>query len=171
MKKKISQPTAEDEEMLNSILSDTPDRVHITGTKKYYSIRWIRNGTRRKITQIMLSKKQEDDHTFLHKITACIILNGYWKIKFFYPFLWRWLYYIKQYGEHQLNPVIETAKKKVPAEQFLLTTISAIAMKDTMMTMTRKEVESILREHNTEQPMQQQKKDSSSASRSSSSEG
>lgn len=39
-------------------------------------------------------------------------LNGYWKIKFLYPFLWRWFFYIKQYGDHELMKVIAVGKKK-----------------------------------------------------------
>ena len=68
------------------------------------------------------------------------------KIKFFYPFLWRWFFYIKQYGDHELMKVIAVGKKKIPVEDYLTATIYLTAMKDTMMTMTKEEAEHILHE-------------------------
>ena len=157
--RKIKQPTPEQQELLNDIISDSVDTVPIPGTKKTYKIKWIRWGARRKITQIMQSKKEEDQTIFLYKIAACITLNGYWRIKFLYWWRWRWLAYIRQYSEAQLSPIIETAKKKVPAETFLITTISAIGMKDLMMTMTKAEAEHTLQELRSEQLTQQAKND------------
>jgi len=160
MAKKIEPPGGDAEKMLNDVIVSSIDRVLIPHTKKSYNIRWLRMGTRRKITQIMLNKKGDEDILYLYKVSACVILNGYWKIKFLYPFLWRYLAYIKQYGEHQLEPLLEKAKKKVPVQSFLLSTISAIDMKDTTMTMTKKEVEVILQERRMGQPTQQEKKES-----------
>jgi hypothetical protein len=159
MSKEIKQPTIEQQSKLNDIISDSAESVAIPGTNKSYPVRWIKWGTRRKITRIMHGKKDTDDLLFIHKIAACIILNGYWRILFFFPFLWRWFAYIKQYGEYQLSPIIEAGKKKVPAETFYLSTISAIAMKDLAMTMTKSEAERILREQLTDQGTRRAKKE------------
>ena len=159
MGKKINQPTPEQQAALDNVIDNSVDEVRIPGTKSVYKIKWLRWGARRKITRIMQSKRADDEILFLHKIAACIILNGYWRIKFFFPFLWRWFAYIKQYSEGQLSPIIETGKKKVPAEDFYLTTILVIGMKDLMMTMTKREAELILREQATEQPTPAEKKD------------
>ena len=159
MGKKINQPTPEQQDDLNDVIRNSTDEVLIPGTKKKYKIGWTRWGARRKITEIIQSKKPDDELLFLHKIAACIILGGYWRIKIFFPFLWRWLAYIKQYNEAQLSPVIEMGKKKVHAESFYLPTISVIGMKDLMMTMTKKEAESILREQTSAQATPPEKKD------------
>mgnify|MGYP000113932552 FL=1 len=45
------------------------------------------------------------------KCAAAIVLNGYWKILFFYWFLWRWFFYVMQYSDEELLPLIETGKK------------------------------------------------------------
>jgi hypothetical protein len=60
--------------------------------------------------------------------------------------LWRWFFYIKQYGDHELMKVIAVGKKKIPVEDYLTATIYLTAMKDTMMTMTKEEAEHILHE-------------------------
>jgi hypothetical protein len=86
------------------------------------------------------------------KVAACIILNGLWSIKLRYWFLWRWFYYVREYTDEQLAPIIEEGKKKVPVEAYYESTILAIGMRDTMMAMTRAEVERILQEHSTGQP-------------------
>lgn len=70
-----------------------------------------------------------------------MVLNGYFKIKFFYWFLWRWFYYVKQYLEIELHPLIDEGKKKVRAEDYYINTIFLIGMKDTMIAMTREEAE------------------------------
>ena len=59
--------------------------------------------------------------------------------------LWRWYFYVRQYSEAELLPLIELSKKKVPLETYLTATIYLTAMKDTVMQMTRKEAETILR--------------------------
>ena len=159
MDKKITQPTPEQQTALNNVIENSVDEVLIPGTKKKYKIRWIKWGARRKITKIMQSKKPDDEILFLYQVAACIILGGYWRIKLFFPFLWRWLAYIKQYSEEQLSPIIEMGKKKVPVESFYLVTISTIGMKDLMMTMTKKEAEPILREQATAQVTPPEKKD------------
>jgi hypothetical protein len=159
MTKKIKQPTAEQQELLNDVISNTADKVRIAGTKKTYRIRWMKWGTRRKITRIMQSKKETDELLFIYKVTACVILNGYWKIKLFYPFLWRWFAYVKEYREDQLSPIIETGKKKVPVDNFYLTTISVIAMQDLMMTMMKTEASHILHEQVMGQGTPAEKKD------------
>ena len=121
-KNDITLPTPEDERLLNDVLEDSVDYVEVRG------------------------KKSGNDDKISCQCAAAIILNGYWKIKFFYPFLWRWFFYIKQYGDHELMKVIAVGKKKIPVEDYLTATIYLSAMKDTMMTMTKEEAEHILHE-------------------------
>ena len=159
MSKKITQATPEQQSELNNIVSNSVENVKIPRTNRTISVRWIRWGTRRKITGIMQNKSASDELLFLHKIAACIRLNGFWKIKLFYWVVWRWYAYIRQYDESQLSPIIEAAKKKVPAENFYLTTISVIGMTDLMKTMTKTESGRILHEQYTAQVTRSEKKD------------
>lgn len=131
------QPTIEEERLLNSVVEDEVSRVDVRGTT--YKLKYMRNATIRKITDVML--KDEDDSKVSSKCAALMVLNGYFKIKFFYWFLWRWFYYVKQYLEIELHPLIDEGKKKVRAEDYYINTIFLIGMKDTMIAMTREEAE------------------------------
>ena len=82
------------------------------------------------------------------KCAAIIVLNGYWSIKLWYWLVWRWFYYVKQYTEEEYSPLMMMCKKKLGAENYFLLTTLMIGIKDTMMAMTRKETERILREQN-----------------------
>lgn len=135
-KKNITQPNEDDERLLNDIIEDSKDIVNLRG--KEWSIGWMKHGTQRKITDIVL--KEKDESKVSTKCAAVMLLNGYWKILFLYPILWRWMYYIKQYDDNELLPIIELCKKKVPLETFCVTTILLTETKDTIMTMTREEV-------------------------------
>lgn len=131
------QPTIEEERLLNSVVEDEVSRVVVRGTT--YKLKYMRNATIRKITNVML--KDGDDSKVSSKCAALMVLNGYFKIKFFYWFLWRWFYYVKQYLEIELHPLIDEGKKKVRAEDYYINTIFLIGMKDTMIAMTREEAE------------------------------
>lgn len=144
------QPTEEEQQLLNAIVENEKTNVKVRNTT--YSLEFMRNITIRKITDVMLAEK--DDSKVSSKCAALMILNGYFKIKLFYWFLWRWFYYVKQYLECELRPLIEEGKKKVRAEDYYLNTILLIGMKDTMIAMTRAEAERIRQELSTGQPTQ-----------------
>ena len=142
MAKEIKQPTVEDEKLLNEVIENNPDELEAFGRK--WKIGYLRNGTKRKVTNILMREKQEDKVS--SKCTAALLLNGYFKIFFFYWILWRWLYYIKQVGDEELLPIMEYCKKKVDVESYCLVTIYLTEMRDTIMTMTREEVNRFLQE-------------------------
>lgn len=142
MAKEIKQPTIEDEKLLNEVIENNPDELEAFGRK--WKIGYLRNGTKRKVTNILMREKQEDKVS--SKCTAALLLNGYFKIFFFYWILWRWLYYIKQVGDEELLPIMEYCKKKVDVESYCLVTIYLTEMRDTIMTMTREEVNRFLQE-------------------------
>ena len=100
------QPNIESQNELNSIIENLPDFVKIR--KKIYKIKWLHPITIRKINQIIL--KEGNDDRASHQTAACIILNNFFKLKFIYPFLWRWFYYVKQYTEADLTEVIAVGK-------------------------------------------------------------
>lgn len=143
--KPITQPSPEDEMLYNEIVENMPTTVELRGSKK--KIRWLRRGTIRKFTNVMV--KEGNDDKVSCQAVAAILLNGYWSIKFLWWILWRWYYYIKQYGDEELAPIIAVAKKKIPVRQYFAATILLTAMKDTMMQMTKAEASNILQEQPT----------------------
>jgi hypothetical protein len=75
-----------------------------------------------------------------------VLLNNYWKILFFHPIYWRYLW--RKYSDDELLEIFLVAKKKVDSQTraYFTNTIYLIGMKDTIMTMTRKEAERTLQE-------------------------
>lgn len=141
------QPTIDEQRELNSVVEDEISEVKVRNTT--YRLRYMRNATIRRITDVMLNEK--DDSKVSSKCAALMVLNGYFKIKFFYWFLWRWFYYVKQYLEIELHALIDEGKKKVRAEDYYINTIFLIGMKDTMIAMTREEAERFRQELSTAQ--------------------
>jgi len=149
----MQQPSFEDQRELHSIEDNESDSVIIRNHK--YSIRWIRGFTRHKISQVYL--KTGNDYEQSCMAAALMILNGYWKIKFFYWIVWRWFYYILQYGEEELTDLLALGKKKVPLDDYFANTILLAGLTDTNKMMTKKEIATILREQNTDQHLKSQK--------------
>lgn len=136
------QPTEEEQALLKSIETDKADTVMLRGRK--IKMRWLKNCTRSKITDIILNEKEET--RVGAKCAAAVVLNGYFGLLLWYGLLWRWYYYVKQYTDEEYMPLMMLAKKKAAAENYFLLTTLLIGMKDTMMMMTRAEVERFLRE-------------------------
>lgn len=155
-KRAISEPTKDDERELNAIRKDEATEVGIPGTRKKYRIRWMKHETLWKITDIVLEDK-EDRKTGC-KIGAAVVLNDYWKLKFWWWALWRWFYYVRQYSDEQMLPIVMEGKKKVPQAAFYEITMYSIGMRDTIMTMKKEEVERFLQEHRGVQPSASEKK-------------
>ena len=136
-KKKLEQPSLDSERLLDEILGDSVELVSMRGRKKSYPVRWMKPGTMRKLTHIMLAK--DNDAKVSCMSAALIILNDFWRIKFLYPILWRWFFYIKQYTDDELFPIIAAGKKKVPAKNFFMNITLLTEMKDTIMIMKKEE--------------------------------
>ncbi|MCC8038369.1 MAG: hypothetical protein LIP02_09605 [Bacteroidales bacterium] len=136
----VSEPSEEDVRELESVLSNADDIVELRG--KSVKIGWIRRGTLRKISSVMNDKSVSEDKITC-KCAAAAVLNSYWKIKFFWGLLWRYYYYIKQYSDSELTPILALVKKKVPALEYYVATILLTEVKDTTMAMIRQEAEAI----------------------------
>ena len=160
----LKQPSFDAQQLYLSLINNDATEVGILRTNKKYKIRWLKNGQMEKLTRLLMHKRTIDDDrtsgsvvmdTILEdaklacKAAAIIILDGYWKLKFKYWFLWRWLYYVKQYDNIQLESILEVGKKKVPQMQFYRTIMCLTEAKDSLMRMRAGEVEAILREQST----------------------
>lgn len=158
---KIEQPSVDAQQIYLSLISNDAEEVEILRTKKKYKIRWLKNGQLEKLTRLLLHKKNIDeklttgsevmdvileDTKLACKASAIIILDGYWKLKFRYWFLWRWFYYVRQYDNIQLQKILEVGKKKIPLNQYFFTITSLTGAKDSLMRMRVTEVEAILPE-------------------------
>ena len=174
---KVEQPSYDAQQIYLSLINNDAEEVEILRTKKKYKIRWLKNGQLEKLTRLLLHKKSIDeqkttgsevfdeiyeDTKLACKAAAIIVLDGYWKLKFRYWYLWRWFYYVRQYDNIQLQKILEVGKKKVPLNQFYATIMSLTEAKDTLMRMRAKEVESILHAQNMAQPSQTESKGSGS---------
>lgn len=135
--KEITEPSVQAERELNEIIENEGTKVSLNGVNKSYTIKCPHKGTMRKITDIYL--KDGNDDKVSCQVASLLILNSFFKIKFFHWFLWRWFYYIKEYDDGILQPILIEGKKKLPYTQFLVNTMLVTAMKDTIMMMTKKE--------------------------------
>jgi hypothetical protein len=158
---KIEQPDIDAQREYSSIENNDATIVQIPGTRKKYKIRWLRNGQLNKLSRLLIRKQGVDnedgtkddafsaiveDGKIAAKAAAIYILDGYWKLKFRYWFLWRWFYYVRQYHYEQLQPILNEGKKKIPLTQFLVATMSLTEAKATAMNMRTEEAERILHE-------------------------
>lgn len=136
------QPEIDIQRELDALADDRPEIVPIPNTRRKVKVGWLKNETIRRLSKIQLSKRSDSrfERQIASRMAALIILNGFWKIKLFYPLLWRWYYYIRQYSDYQMLPIVETGKKKVvPIPSWLVMTYLQ-GFNDTLATMTRKEV-------------------------------
>lgn len=175
--KRVDQPSVDAQQIYLSLINNDAEEVGILRTKKKYKIRWLKNGQLEKLSRLLLHKKTLDEQTttgsdvmdailednkLACKAAAIIILDGFWKIKFRYWYLWRWFYYVRQYDNIQLHEILEVGKKKVPLNQFYATIMSLTEAKDTLMRMRAKEVETTLHGLSMAQPSQTESKGSGS---------
>jgi len=133
--------------------------VKIPRSKKKYKIGWLKPYTTNKISAILLQNEAPKDlaesqlldfmtkkSKVVAKISAYIILNNFWKIKFFHGIFWRWLFYIDGFDYEQLQPIILEGKKKMMDQGFWICMAVASAMMDTTRTMMKKEASQFLQE-------------------------
>jgi hypothetical protein len=140
MSENIQQPTEEEQKRLDDVLENSTDYVTIRGKK--FGIKWLHRGTIRKLTHVLHSCKAEDEVTA--RCASLIVLNGWWKIKLFHWIYWRMLW--KKYTDDELYGILLIGKKKVESQRLEYWSAFTLLtdMKDTIMTMTRKEAERIL---------------------------
>lgn len=173
---KLNQPSEEVQKLYQDLIDNTATEVVILNTKKKYKVRWLKNGQLEKLSRLLLHNEDKDGKTtgdevldeiladakLACKASAIILLDGYWKLKFNYWWLWRYFYYIKQYDNIQLQPLLDEGKKKIPQMQFFRSIMSLTGAKTTLMTMREKEVAPILQELSTAQPSQTESNSSGS---------
>lgn len=138
--KMTQQPSEQQQTELKDIENNVCEEVKIPHTSHSYKVYWLHFKTIDKLTDLMLREK--DEHKRNIKAAAMIVVNRRWKfILGFYAVLWRLMYYVYEYTDIQVRPILEAAKKKIPLADYYLNTISLIGIKDTIAAMTKEEVE------------------------------
>lgn len=173
----VAQPQMESQLLYMSMVDNEGDEVQILRTKKKYRIRWLKNGQLNALTRLLMRADKDTerktsgnevmdafmaDSKLACKAAAIITLDGFFKLKLRYWFRWRWFYYIRQYDNIQLYPILDMGKKKVPLMQFYVTITSLTEARDTLMRMRKEEVEATLLAQSTEQRSQTGSRDSGS---------
>lgn len=150
----MKQPSLSDRAEYFAHESNQPTAVQIPGTKKKVVLREMHPGTIEAVTKIWIerdlaSARIEDgadvlkdlakEPYFAFKEAAIYALNHDLKLRFIYPFLWRWWAY--KYTESQMLPIIEAGKKKLPLMAHYEVMAFSTDTRTDWVKMTKKEAE------------------------------
>lgn len=136
---KITPPGESGEALYDDVLENGASYVEVRGRK--WKVRWKRRRGLRAMSHILSTSK--DDSKVICQCAAALRLEKWMKLKLFYPFLWRWYYYVRDYQPGELLPYISECKKKVPLASYYACIMLLTGMRDTEMMMTREEVSHI----------------------------
>lgn len=144
----------EEQKILEAILGDEAETIPVKYRNRLLKIRYVRNGTLRKVTQILNGQDRDsvEEHceaTIPYKLAAAYLLNSWWGLRFLggirWAILWRRLQ--NEISWEDCRVICEESKKKVPLKAYFVTMTSQLALRDTLQQMTREEIEVALREH------------------------
>lgn len=144
----------EQQKILEAILGDEAETIPVKYRNRLLKIRFVRNGTLRKVTRILNGKdadvvKDHCEDTIPYKLAAAYLLNSWWGLHFIggirWAILWRRLQNELSWEDCQV--ICEECKKKVPLKAYLRLMTSQLALRDTLQQMTREEIEAELQEH------------------------
>ena len=143
--KRYKEPTREDERTFQSVR--TGDKSIVKWGKHNFRIGWMRPYTLEKITGLALNGKENEIPA---RVSALILLNGFFSINLFYPFLWRWLYH--HVPSDVLIEIITEGKKKEASltQDYWTCIILATAMRDSKQNLKKEEADRILQEQRSE---------------------
>jgi len=121
------QPSLAARQAVMSIMNDVPTVITIPGTKHKVRLGFLRDCTVDKVTHLLLEREEQEEaasdanelmrsvakHPYLNlKIAVCYVLNDYWKLKLWFPLVWRWWAYVWRLNEAQVAAVLDCVKKK-----------------------------------------------------------
>lgn len=143
--KRYKEPTREDERTFQSVR--TGEKSIVKWGKHNFRIGWMRPYTLEKITGLVLNGKENEIPA---RVSALILLNGFFSINLFYPFLWRWLYH--HVPSDVLIEIITEGKKKEASltQDYWTCIILATAMRDSKQNLKKEEADRILQEQRSE---------------------
>ena len=122
-----TQPSLAARQAVMSIMNDKPTKVTIPGTRHKVRLGFLRDCTVDKVTNLLLEREEQEEmakssdelmrsaakHPYLNlKIAVCYALNDYWKLRLWFPLVWRWWAYVWRLNEAQVASVLAEAQKK-----------------------------------------------------------
>lgn len=139
----------------HEVVFDKPTIVAIPGTKKKVSLRGVKPYTLERLTQLWLKRDEASAPTdsastlksmcvepyFAVREALLFVLNDYWKIRLFFPFLSWWWGKVKGYTEEQMLPIILEGKKKVQLTAHWSVMAYSTDMRSDWIKMTKEEAE------------------------------
>lgn len=148
---------------LDDIMGDRAEVVQIPRSRRKVRLTFVKNHTLECVTKLLLKKEELEENAkgedsdalmrsaakepyFNTKLAALYVLNNVWKIRLFWPFLWRWWAFVRQWDEEQIGAVLQAAQKKTLnlSARLWMNTRLAAAMRTDVMMMTKGEVEQYL---------------------------
>lgn len=148
----------EQQKILEAIIGDNAEAIPVKYKNRVLKIRFIRNGTLRKVTQILNGQDADKieghcEDTIPYKLAAAYLLNSWWGLRFLgglrWEILWRRLQ--NEISWEDCKAICKESKKKVPLKAYYVTMTSQLALRDTLQQMTRAEIEAALQEHRSAQ--------------------
>lgn len=146
---KYKEPTRGDERKLQEVRTNAKSVIQWGKIK--FRIGWMRPYTLERITGLVLNG---NEHKIPAKVSALVLLNGFFLIHLFYPFLWRWLYHYVP--SEVLSEIIAEGKKKEASltQDYWTCIILATAMRDSKQNLKKEEADRILQEQRSVKPGQ-----------------
>lgn len=154
MEEKIDDVQLAQEVKTESVVKYTT--VQIPRTNKEYKIRQpLMSSQLEALARLLIKKDQKElteidevlgDGKLACKAAAIYVTPGFFTLKLKYWFLWRWFYYIRQYDNSQLQPILSAGVGSTPYIDFLKTMSILSNQKTTQMRMRAKEAEAIMQE-------------------------
>lgn len=146
------------QKILEALIGDEAEAIPVRYRGRMVKIRFVRNGTLRKVTKILNGQDPDrlDGHcedTIPYKLAAAYLLNSWWGLRFLggirWAILWRRLQ--NEISWEDCLAICEESKKKVPLRAYFAIMTSQLALRDTLQQMTREEIEAALQERRSEQ--------------------
>ena len=134
---------------------NTPTYVPIVGTRKKVALRGVKPYTMERLTQLWLERDAVSalhdsadtlkslcvEPYFAVKEALLFVLNDYWKIRLFFPFLSWWWGKVRGFTEEQMTPIIMEGKKKLPLIAHWSNMAYSADMRNDWVKMTKEEAE------------------------------
>ena len=155
---KFFMVSEQQQQILEAIIGDEAEAIPVKYRNRLLKVRFVRNGTLRKVTQILNGQDPNKieghcEDTIPYKLAAAYLLNSWWGLRFLggirWAILWRRLQNELSWGD--CLEICEECKKKVPLKSYLAIMTSQLALRDTLQQMTREEIEAVLQERRSEQ--------------------
>ena len=151
----MKQPNYKARRDYGEVAFNIPTVVPIPGTTKKVTLTGMHPYTIERLTQLWIERDQASalndsaetlksmciEPYFAVKEALLFVLNDYWKIKLFFPFLSWWWGKVKGYTEEQMCPIILEGKKKVPLTAHWSNMAYSVDMRSDWMKMKKAEAE------------------------------